>query len=452
MRVHFIAIGGSVMHDLAIALTQKGFIVTGSDDLIYEPSKSQLLKHKLLPAVLGWFPEKIDDQLDAVILGMHSEEDNPELLKAKELGLSVFSYPEFIYEQSIEKNRVVIAGSYGKTTITAMIMHVLKKLGREFDYVVGAQFEGFEHRVSITKEAPLIIIEGDEYLASSEDKRPKMLIYKANIGLISNIYWDHKNVFPTREDYAKQFEFFIESIQKKGTLVYNKEDKDVQAMVSTNNSNINKHGYRVPEYTINKGITFINTPQEDIPLEVFGKYNLSNIAGAYSVCEWLGINREKFHDAIRDFRGTSRRLEHVRSNEESVVYQDFAPIPSKIKPAIQALKEQYPDQELITVLELPIHHTFDEEFFNDYKGAFELSDFPVIFINESLLKQKTNFEINEYSIRKALDNHKVSYINSKETLENYLKNVESNGKNLLFISAGTSGSINIVNSSKLFIS
>lgn len=452
MRVHFIAIGGSIMHDLAIALIKKGYIVTGSDDLIYEPSRSQLKEHGLLPAKLGWFPEKIDDQIEAVILGMHSKEDNPELLRAKELGLNIYSYPEFVYEQSIEKTRVVIGGSFGKTTITSMVMHVLKKIGRDFDYVIGAQFEGFEHTVELSKEAPLIIIEGDEYLASVEDRRPKMLIYKANIALISNIYWDHKNVFQTFEDYTQQFKLFIESIAEKGTLVYNKEDKNVQALVSTNNSNINKHGYRIPEYTINKGKTFINTATGDIPLEVFGKYNLSNIAGAYSVCEWLGVSRAEFYDAIQDFKGASRRLEYVNSNEESVVYQDFAHSPSKIVAAIQAVKEQYPDKELIAIVELQAHNFFDETFFKEYIGALDHAEYPVIFINEELIKQKSNFSVSEASLRRVLKNNQIRYINNTVDLEAFLSDSESKGKNLLFISSGSFGGINIVNSSKLFIS
>ena len=452
MRVHFIAIGGSIMHDLAIALARKGYIVTGSDDFIYEPSRSHLKEHGLLPEKLGWFPEKIDDQIEAVILGMHSEENNPELLRAKELGLNIYSYPEFIYEQSIDKIRVVIGGSFGKTTITSMLMHVLKKIGREFDYVVGAQFEGFEHTVALSKDAPLIIIEGDEYLASVEDKRPKMLIYKANIALISNISWDHKNVFQTFEDYTKQFKLFIESIVEKGTLVYNKEDKEVQSLVSTNNSNINKHGYRIPEYTINKGKTYINTPTEDIPLEVFGKYNLSNIAGAYSLCEWLGISRADFYLAIQDFKGASRRLEYVNSNEESVVYQDFAQTPSKIISAIQALKEQYPEKELISIVEFQAHNYFDEAFFKEYKGSLDHTEYPVIFINEALVKQKTNFVVTEESLRHILGNNKIAYINDTQSLENFLIKTVSKGKNLLFISSGNFGGINVVNFSKLFIS
>ncbi len=452
MRVHFIAIGGSIMHDIAITLTKKGYIVSGSDEFIYEPSRSQLKKHGLLPPNLGWFPEKIDDQIDAVILGMHSKEDNPELVRSKELGLNIYSYPEFIYEHSMDKTRVVIGGSFGKTTITSMIMHVLKKMNRHFDYVIGAQFEGFDHTVELSKEAPLIIIEGDEYFASVEDKRPKMLIYKANIALISGISWDHKKAFPTFEDYLKQFKLFIESIQEKGTLVYNKEDENVQALVSANNSNINKHGYRVPEYTINKGKSYINTPRGDVPLQVFGRYNLSNIAGAYSVCEWLGITRTDFYEAIQSFKGASRRLEYVNGNNDSVVYQDFASSPSKVADAIRALKEQYPERELISILELHPHSFSNKLFLKEYEGVLDQTNYPVIFINQDFSKQKSNFSLSEISLKEVLKNESIKYIDKIEDLEIYLRDMNSYNKNLLFMRYGNFGGINFVKIAELFIS
>jgi UDP-N-acetylmuramate: L-alanyl-gamma-D-glutamyl-meso-diaminopimelate ligase len=439
------------MHDIAITLAKKGYIVSGSDEFIYEPSRSQLEKHDLLPQALGWFPEKIDDQIDVVILGMHSKEDNPELLKAKELGLTIYSYPEFIYKHSIDKIRVVIGGSFGKTTIASMIMHVLRKLNRDFDYVIGAQFDDFEHTVELSKEAPLIIIEGDEYLASVEDKRPKMLIYKANIALISGISWDHKNVFTTFDDYINQFKLFIESIEEKGTLVYNKEDKNVQSLVSANNSNINKHGYRIPEYTINKGVTYINGPVGEIPLNVFGRFNLSNIAGAYSVCEWLGISRNDFYEAIQSFKGASRRLEYVSSNNDSVVYQDFAHSPMKIMASIQALKEQYPEKELICIIELQAH-SLEEALIKDYEGVLDQTDYPVIFINQEFVKQKNNFILSETKLKEIFKNPHIKYINKVEDLEIYLRNQDSFDKNLLFMNSGNFEGINIVKFAEFFIS
>lgn len=452
MRVHFIAIGGSIMHDIAITLAKKGYIVSGSDEFIYEPSRSQLEKHGLLPTELGWFPDKIDDQIDAVILGMHSKEDNPELIRAKELGLTIYSYPEFIYEHSTDKIRVVIGGSFGKTTITSMIMHVLRKLNRDFDYVIGAQFEGFDHTVELSKEAPLIILEGDEYFASVEDKRPKMLVYKANIALISGISWDHKNVFPTFDDYLNQFKLFIQSIEPKGTLVYNKEDKNTQALVSANSSNINKHGYRIPEYTINKGKSYINTPTGDIPLQVFGRYNLSNIAGAYSVCEWLGITRTDFYEAIQSFKGASRRLEYVNSNSESVVYQDFEHSPSKVVNAIRALKEQYPEKELISILEVQAHSLSDKSFLREYEGVLDQTDYPVVFINQEHSKPKSNFSMSEINLDEILKNESIEYIDKIEDLEVYLRDMDPHNKNLLFMSYGSFGGINIAKFAELFIS
>lgn len=452
MRVHFIAIGGSIMHDIAITLAKRGYIISGSDEFIYEPSRSQLEKYQLLPQELGWFPEKINDQIDAIILGMHSKEDNPELVKAKELGLNIYSYPEFIYEQSIDKVRVVISGTVGKTTITSMIMHVLKKLDRDFDYIIGAPFEGFTHTVELTKEAPLIIIEGDECLASVEDRRPKMLIYEANIGLISSISWDHKNVFQSFDDYLNQFKLFIQSIAEKGTLVFNKDDKNVQSLVASDNSKINKHGYRVPEYTINKGKSYINTTSGDIPLQVFGRYNLSNIAGAYTVCEWLGVSRNEFYEAIQSFEGTTRQLEYVNGNSDSVVYQDFSSSPLKIKNTVQALKEQYPEKNLISIIELQAHNLADKLFLKDCEGALDFVDYPVVFINEALVRQKVNFTFSENDLREIFKNENIKFITSLENLETFLTNTDSHQKNLLFINSRNFSGINIVKYAELFIS
>src|SRR5690606_19434705 len=346
MRVHFIAIGGSIMHNLAIALAKKGFIISGSDDHIYEPSRTNLAQEGLLPEE-GWYPDQITPDIDAVVIGMHAKADNPELLRAQKIGLKIYSYPEFIYEQTKDKIRVVIGGSHGKTTITSIVMHVMKSIGRDFDYLVGAKLDEFQYMVRLTKDAPVAIIEGDEYLASPIDQRPKFHLYKPNIALISGIAWDHVNAFPTFERYVDQFRLFIKHIEPKGTLVYNKEDKKLQEIVLEDQSKINKHGYRTPEYTINKGVTFIHTASGDIPLQVFGRHNLSNIAAAFTVCEWLGVSREAFYTAIREFRGASRRLEYVANDNGSVVYQDFAHTPSKLKASIHALKEQFPEKALV---------------------------------------------------------------------------------------------------------
>ena len=452
MRVHFIAIGGSIMHNLAIALSNKGYIVSGSDDYIYEPAHSNLFEQGLLPRDKGWFPEKITDELDAVILGMHAKADNPELIKAKELGITVYSYPEFIYEQSVNKLRVVIGGSYGKTTITSMIMHVLKELDREFDYVVGGKLKGFENMVRISKDAPIIIIEGDDNFASVEDKRPKFLLYKANIALISGIAWDHVDIYPTFESYLSQFKLFIESIAPKGTLIYNKEDKRVQELVSENNSRINKHGYRTPEFTINKGQTSVSTPEGEIPLQVFGRHNLSNLAAAYTVCEWLGISRKDFFRTIQSFKGASRRLEFVTSNSESVVYKDFAHTPSKVKASIQAVKEQYPDKMLVAIMELPANVNLNEDFLSEYKNTMNKADIPLIFINQETFKQKNIVPLSDSLLRSAFNNEDIICFNTIHSLKRYLQGIDSKGKNLLIMSSGNFGGISLINFAEEFIS
>lgn len=452
MRVHFIAIGGSVMHNLAIALSKKGYLVSGSDDFIYEPSRTNLADNKLLPEHLGWFPEKITDEINAVVLGMHAKEDNPELIKAQELGLQIYSYPAYIYEQSKEKTRVIIGGSHGKTTITSMVMHVLKTIGRDFDYVVGAKLDGFEYMVKITKDAPLIIIEGDEYLASAIDKRPKFLLYHAHIALISGIAWDHINVFPTYDEYVKQFKLFIESIEEKGTLVYNKDDKEVQALVSHNNSNINKHGYKLPDFTINKGITYLNTAKREVPLQIFGKHNLSNLAGAFTVCEWLGISRDKFYDAISVFKGAARRLEYVADYDGSVVYKDFAHSPSKVKASIEAVKEQYPKSKLIAIVELHTFSSLNEEFLKEYRGAMHGADEAVVFIDQQSMKHKNVSSISELIIKEAFDRMDISYFTEVDTLQQYIGTIGHLHKNLLIMSSGNFGGINLVNLTEKFFS
>ncbi|WP_134089375.1 UDP-N-acetylmuramate--L-alanine ligase [Olivibacter sp. XZL3] len=450
MRVHFIAIGGSVMHNLAIALADKGYLVSGSDDFIYEPSRTNLANKGLLPEQLGWHPDRITEDINAVVLGMHAKADNPELLKAQELGLQIYSYPAYIYEQSKEKTRVVIGGSHGKTTITSMIMHVLKVLERDFDYVVGAKLEGFDTMVRITKNAPLIVIEGDEYLASAIDRRPKFLLYHANIALISGIAWDHINVFPTYEEYVEQFRHFIESIEEKGTLVYNKDDKEVQALVSENNSNINKHGYKMPAFTINKGVSYLKTGKGEVALQIFGKHNLSNLAGAFTVCEWLGVSRDDFYKAIGSFRGAARRLEYVADYGGSVVYKDFAHSPSKVRASIDAVKEQYPTSKLIAIVELHTFSSLNEEFLREYRDTMRQADEAVVFIDQNSFRQKNIKPIETLTIKKAFNREDIIYLNDVQSLETYVGQLSPKGKNLLFMSSGNFGGINLVNLSDKF--
>ena len=317
MKIHFIAIGGSAMHNLAIALHNKGYQVTGSDDTIHDPSKSRLEKRGLLPKEFGWFPEKITQHLDVIILGMHAKKDNPELLQAQDMGLKIYSYPEFLYEQSKDKTRVVIGGSHGKTTITSMILHVLAYNDRAVDYMVGAQLEGFETMVHLTQENEFIILEGDEYLSSPIDRRPKFHLYKPNIALLSGIAWDHINVFPTFEEYVEQFRIFTDSLTNGGIMVYNEKDAIVKEVVESSSHTIKKYPYSTPIHTIENGITFIDTPDGQMPLEIFGDHNLQNLAGAKWICQHMGIDEDDFYEAISSFTGASKRLEKIVESKET---------------------------------------------------------------------------------------------------------------------------------------
>ncbi|AIM36272.1 peptidoglycan synthetase [Sphingobacterium sp. ML3W] len=445
MRIHFIAIGGSIMHNLAISLERQGHQVSGSDDQIVEPSRSHLIDAGLLPEQLGWFEEKITDDIDAVILGAHALVNNPELLKAQELDLKIYSFPEFIQELSQDKTRVVIAGSYGKTTIMSMIMHVLKTFERPFDYLVGAQLEGFDNLIEITKTNKIILIEGDENVASSLSSKSKFMFYKPNIALISGINWNEYSTTITFDNYLKQFEDFINTIESKGTLIYNKEDKYIQKIINdTKSCKINRHGYQIPEYTINKGTTFIKATKGDIPLQVFGKYNLSNIAGAYTVCEWLGIKKDDFFEAIKTFKSSIRYLEFVASFEGSVVYQDFDHTPKKLKASIHAIKEQFPSQKLVAIIELNAYDSLDEKFVNQYKDTMNEADLPVVFVNMESIKEvnKCTTHLLE-DIRIAFNRSDLDIVTNIKDLYEFLENFKSKGNNLLLMSSGNYSGVNL---------
>lgn len=354
MKVHFIAIGGSAMHNLAIALHKKGIKVTGSDDVIFEPSVSRLAKHGLLPKEYGWYPEKITSDLDAVILGMHARPDNPELLAAQQARLKIYSYPEYIYEQSKDKLRVVIGGSHGKTTITSMILHALQVAGKAFDYLVGAQLEGFDTMVGLS-DAPLMIIEGDEYLSSPIDRRPKFHLYRANLAVISGIAWDHINVFPTFENYIEQFATFINTMEPNGTLFYAGNDEVLQKVIADDDSTINKLPYHAPAYEVNNGVTSVLFDDKAYELQIFGEHNLLNLEAAKNICNQLGIATDDFYNSMRTFKGAARRLELIGKSDSTNIYKDFAHSPSKLKATIHAVKTQFPERKLIACMEL---HTF----------------------------------------------------------------------------------------------
>lgn len=436
MKVHFIAIGGSAMHNLAIALVKKGYQVSGSDDEIFEPSKSRLKKYRILPEKIGWNTKKITPELDAVILGMHAKEDNPELIQAQKLGLKIYSYPEYLYEQSKNKKRVVIGGSHGKTTITSMILHVLNYHNILNDYMVGAQLEGFEVMVKMTADASIMILEGDEYLTSPIDRQPKFHIYKPDIALISGIAWDHINVFPTFKNYIEQFEIFASLITEKGTLIYCNEDKEVQKIGETGRKDIKAVPYVIPNHFIKDGITYINNKNEEIPLKVFGEHNLLNINGARLVCNELEITDRMFYDAIQSFTGASKRLELIAQNEHTTVFKDFAHSPSKLVATTNAVKNQFKDRELIACIELHTYSSLSQNFLSHYKGSLDKADIAKVYFNPHTLQLKKLPSITKEQVKEAFNNQKLEvYTNSNKLLQDLL-NMDWENKNLLMMSSG----------------
>jgi len=436
MRVHFIAIGGSAMHNLAIALHKKGFNVTGSDDEIFEPSKGRIAKHGLLPDKFGWDESRITNDLDAVILGMHARIDNPELIKAQEMGMKVYSYPEYIYEQSKNKVRVVIGGSHGKTSITSMVLHVLGKCNKKFDYMVGAQLEGFETMVQIT-DAKIIILEGDEYLSSPIDRRPKFHLYHPDIALISGISWDHINVFPTFENYVEQFSEFISLIEKGGTLIYCKSDDVVNRIaLTTPNADIDRIAYQTPENVIENGVTSILVEGNKVPLEIFGDHNLQNLNGARLICNELKVSDEQFYETIQDFKGASNRLELIAKNDTAAIYKDFAHSPSKLKATTQAVKKQYPERELIACMELHTFSSLNAVFLKEYKDSMSMADEGYVYYSNHTIKHKELESITPKQVKEAFGSENVIIYNDSDELFNMLKNKEWSNKVLLLMSSG----------------
>lgn len=441
MKIHFIAIGGSAMHNLAIALHQKGYQITGSDDTIHDPSKSRLANKGLLPEEFGWFPEKITSDLDAIILGMHAKEDNPELLKAQELGLRIYSYPEFLYEQSKHKTRVVIGGSHGKTSITSMVLHVLNYHDFPVDYMVGAQLDGFDTMVHLTEENDFIVLEGDEYLSSPIDRRPKFHLYKPNIALLSGIAWDHINVFPTFENYVEQFKTFTDTLVHGGMMVYNEEDSVVKSVVEESSNSIKKYPYTTPDYFIDNGITYINTPEGELPLEIFGKHNLQNIAGAKWICQHIGIDEDDFYEAIVTFKGASKRLEKIVESDSTVIFKDFAHSPSKVKATTQAVKEQYKNRTVLACLELHTYSSLNTEFLSEYKGALESADKAVVFYSPHAVKIKRLEAITEAQIAEAFDRDDLIIYTTPEAFKEFLFKQNLTDTALLLMSSGNYGGL-----------
>ncbi len=427
------------MHNLAIALYNQGHKVTGSDDEIYDPARSKLAEFGLLPATEGWDADRITSELDAVIVGMHAKAGNPELEKAKELGLKTYSFPEYIAEHSKSKQRIVIAGSHGKSTITSMVMHVLRAEGRLFDYLVGGKVEGFDHQVSLSDNAPMIIIEGDEYLTSPLDPRPKFLLYNAHIALVSGIAWDHFNVFPTEKEYHNAFVKLIQGMPKAGMIVYNTEDKVISQIV-------NEHGdeeafylypYKTPDYKIRDGKFEIKFKGQRVPMNVFGRHNMTNIAGAYEVCQLLAIDSDTFLQHISTFTGTGKRLEKIHDDGREVVYQDFAHAPSKVKATVEAVAELHKKQHIVACLELHTFSSLNKEFIGQYAKTLKAVKNKIVFVNQHTLEMKGYPAISREEIVAAFKDKDIIYATTEAELQNAVKAAKSaKGNVFLMMSSG----------------
>jgi len=434
--VHFIAVGGSVMHQLAIALQEKGYRVTGSDDEIFEPARSNLAGAGILPPATGWFPEKIQPDLDAVILGMHAKEDNPELLKARALSLKIYSFPEYIFQESRDKIRVVVGGSHGKTTTTSMIMHALKAMGKAFDYMVGARLEGFDHSVNITN-APVIVCEGDEYPASAIEKRPKFHFLHPHIAVLTGIAWDHINVFPTFDNYLEQFRIFVDQIEPGGLLVYNATDPVLKKLVDEQGyESLRKAAYGIPAHHIEGGQTQVSIEGHTARLQVFGNHNLLNLHAAWLVCKELGMEAGAFVNAMSSFTGASRRLELLGKSNGTNIYRDFAHAPSKVKASIEAVKQQFPDRKLLAVLELHTYSSLNKEFMKEYTGAMEAADEAAVFYSRHALELKRMPELPIQAVKEGFAKSGLHIFNEKEELRQWLLDQSYANSNLLLMSSG----------------
>ena len=441
MKVQFIAIGGSAMHNLAIALSRKGAEVTGSDDEIFEPSKSRLENQGILPKVIGWDEMHIDDTIDAVIVGMHAREDNPELLAAKEKDIPIYSYPEYLYEQSRAKKRIVIGGSHGKTTITSMLLHVCKKQNLNVDYMVGAQLDGYDCMVKLTEESEYMILEGDEYLSSPIDRRPKFHLYQPHVALISGIAWDHINVFPTFEDYIEQFDIFCSVIEPNGYLVYNVEDHEVRAIAEKYEEGLNIQPYGVPKFEVKKNGTIVVYNDQRYPLEIFGSHNLQNMIGAMYLAEHLGIDNHTFLDAMNDFTGAGKRLQKVVENESFVMFKDFAHSPSKLKATTQAVKEQYANRTVIACMELHTFSSLRKDFLPFYKGCMEAADHALVYFSPEVVAHKKLEPLSIQDVEDAFEGN-IIVKNTTEDVLSFIRELQNENTVLLMMSSGNFDGIN----------
>lgn len=439
MYIHFIAVGGAIMHQLAIALHLKGYIISGSDDEITDPAKTNLAQKGLLPPSFGWFPEKITPQLDAVILGMHAKDDNPELLKAKELGIPVYSFPEYIYEASKDKKRVVVAGSHGKTTTTSMIMHVLRDREIDFDYLVGARVEGFDLSVKIS-DAPVIILEGDEYPASVIEKRPKIHFYHPQVSILTGIAWDHVNVFPTYEIYKEQFAIYLRDMQPESTLIYNAEDREVVKLVDKETHHLKLMPYVTPNFRVQDNAVTLSTSDGKVSLQIFGAHNLQNMEAARKACNTLGVDDADFYKSMASFTGAAKRMEKINEREGFVAYRDFAHAPSKLKATIKAAREHYPDHCLIACFELHTFSSLNEKFLSEYAHCMDKADYGAVFFSAHALELKGLPPLKAEEVQHYFKNDKLSVFEQKDALQSWIqKNIDNARKPvcLLLMSSGT---------------
>jgi UDP-N-acetylmuramate: L-alanyl-gamma-D-glutamyl-meso-diaminopimelate ligase len=438
-HIHFIAIGGAVMHQLALALKRQGNQVTGSDDEINDPAKTNLAKAGILPEKSGWYPEKITKNIDAIVLGMHAKADNPELIAAKELKVPIYSFPQYIYEVSKDKKRVVVAGSHGKTTITSMVMHILKKQNVKFDYLVGAKVAGFDQSVQLS-DAPLIILEGDEYPASVEEKRPKIFFYHPHISVLSGIAWDHVNVFPTYENYLSQFENYLSNMEAGASLYYNNEDPEVQKLVKSTTGHLKAVPYGMPMFHYENGIAVLDTTYGPIEVSVFGRHNLLNMNAAIDVCMELGISEQDCYKAIASFGGAAKRLEKLKEEERLVVYRDFAHAPSKLKATLDAVREAYPNRELIACFELHTYSSLSEKFLTEYTNSMSASDKAIVYFSHHAIALKGLPELHTDTVQKHFGRKDLVVIDEKAKLEETVKKLVKEATRpicLLLMSSGT---------------
>ena len=436
-RVHFISIGGAAMHSLAIALSKNnGYRVTGSDDEIFEPSRSRLEKNGLLPEKEGWFPEKITSRLDAVIIGMHAKADNPELLRAQELGLRIYSFPEYLYQKTRGKTRVAVGGSHGKTTTTAMILFVLNKLKINADYMVGAKIEGFENMVKLSYNSKIAVFEGDEYLTSPIDRRPKFHLYKPHIAVLTGIAWDHINVFPTFENYVEQFQKFTDLIEHQGRLIYCGEDENLRKIAGKLRQDIVSFPYSTPKYTVRNGITYLQTSTGETALKVFGEHNLQNLEAARLVCKQLGVQDNKFYEAIADFTGATNRLEKVFETETSVAFKDFAHSPSKLRATVQAVRGQYPDKKLVACMELHTFSSLRDDFLPQYAGSMAVADTAFVYFNPEVAQRKRGKDLNPETIKESFGGKNLTVFTDSKKLQAELRKINMENTALLLMTSG----------------